>query len=515
MRVGVYNRWLATLGGGEKHSLGVAEYLSQQHTVTVVTHKPVDREMAARVLNLDLSRVEFSIIPDRPVTELTPLTADYDFFINASHLDFFPSLAAHSAALIYFPAPLGLERILRWGRRAKLLLRQGLMVPLFSSGVYSLETFDNTHLRLIDSVLRVNLPAHFRSYHLRFALAACTPQTRQATISLNGEKSRLVQLPADQQFVACELTVPRSTNGSCHELMIESDVRDSNSPAQMRLSRFEIDHPRFRLYQFAFERSFKRLGLEMHYIPPPGFSILDSMDTYDAIWANSGFTQKWIKKYWNRPSAVLYPPIDISEFRPGTKKQYILNVGRFFAGNHNKKHLVLVQTFKEMVDQGLVGWELHLAGGAMPGDEHERYLRKVTAAAAGYPIQIHADMPFPELVKLYGESAIYWHASGFGEDENREPGKFEHFGITTVEAMAAGCVPVVIGKGGQPEIVQSGVSGFLWDTTDELKAFTRQLMIDNQLRDAMSVRAVQESRRYDKSHFHRQLHHLLQEVGVD
>jgi len=36
----------------------------------------------------------------------------------------------------------------------------------------------------------------------------------------------------------------------------------------------------------------------------------------------------------------------------------------------------------------------------------------------------------------------------------------EHFGITTVEAMAAGCVPLVYDSGGQAEIVSSGYNGY-------------------------------------------------------
>ena len=144
----------------------------------------------------------------------------------------------------------------------------------------------------------------------------------------------------------------------------------------------------------------------------------------------------------------------------GEKRPQILNVGRFFAGNHNKKHLVMVEAFKHMVDQGLTGWTLHLAGGTTSGEEHKAYLDSVFEQANHYPITVHPDIPFAELSELYSTSAIYWHASGFGEDDQREPEKYEHFGITTVEAMAAGCVPVVIAKGGQPEIVQHGENGF-------------------------------------------------------
>ena len=123
-------------------------------------------------------------------------------------------------------------------------------------------------------------------------------------------------------------------------------------------------------------------------------------------------------------------------------------------------------------------------------------------------------MPYPEMLKLYNESAIYWHASGYGEDENREPVKFEHFGITTVEGMAAGCVPVVIGKGGQPEIVRHGQNGYLWNSIRELQSYTLKLIQDEDLRARISSKALADSAAYSKEKFQNSLIELLKDIGV-
>jgi glycosyltransferase involved in cell wall biosynthesis len=78
---------------------------------------------------------------------------------------------------------------------------------------------------------------------------------------------------------------------------------------------------------------------------------------------------------------------------------------------------------------------------------------------------------------------------------------FEHFGMTTVEAMAAGCVPVVIDKAGQREIVRHGVDGYRWSTLDELESYTRALARDDDLRERLAASAVERARMFSEEAF--------------
>jgi glycosyltransferase involved in cell wall biosynthesis len=204
--------------------------------------------------------------------------------------------------------------------------------------------------------------------------------------------------------------------------------------------------------------------------------------------------------------------VAVEELTPGGKETRILSVGRFFAGQHNKRHMLMVEAFRALVDGGVTGWELHLAGGLTPGAAHAAYLEDVRRAAAGYPIVVHVDVPFDELRSLYAHSAIYWHAAGFGYDEETDPIRFEHFGITTVEAMAAGCVPVVYAAGGQRELVADSVTGYGWRTLAELRARTEQLIADPALRARLADGAVLSSQRFDWAHFRQRLVETLAEA---
>ena len=353
---------------------------------------------------------------------------------------------------------------------------------------------------------------------LVFNCRICIRSVKEARLVLDGRLVEIITRKEGWRIQAVTLEIPASIS-RIHDLVIEPAGIKSD-PSAALISRFRdviVHTPRFNAFHAITGNVIGKYGTRFQFLPLPNThsNIHEAMDTYDAVWAISKFTQRWIKTYWQRDSILLYPPVDVEKFTPAPKKNQILNVGRFFAGNHNKKHLEMIQAFKEMVDAGLKDWEFHLVGGSTPGDIHEKYLADVISEAANYPIFIHPDMPYPEMLNLYNESAIYWHASGFGEDENREPVKFEHFGITTVEGMAAGCVPVVIGKGGQPEIVRHGHNGYLWYTIGELKQFTGNLIVNPELRRSLSAAAIRDSQNYSGEKFKSNLNQHLAKIGID
>jgi glycosyltransferase involved in cell wall biosynthesis len=88
------------------------------------------------------------------------------------------------------------------------------------------------------------------------------------------------------------------------------------------------------------------------------------------------------------------------------------------------------------------------------------------------PVTLYPNATRADLARLYAEADCYWHGAGLGADPEKEPEKFEHFGITVVEAMASGCIPFVLDHGGPASIVTSGASGWTYRTIAELAEMT-------------------------------------------
>lgn len=217
--------------------------------------------------------------------------------------------------------------------------------------------------------------------------------------------------------------------------------------------------------------------------------------SYDVITANSEFSAEWIKRRWNREAEVIYSATDlISVPQPGTKRNVILTAGRYEA---DKQQHILIEAFRAMSRVRAAGWELHLVGKVAESAAYFDHLKKL---AEGLPIVFHHDASLDEMRRIYETSSIYWHVKGFNVPAD-EPQRMEHFGNTPIEAMSAGCVPVVFDAGGPRETVQHGVNGFRWHTIGELAALTTRLVFEDGLLAQMSQCAGEIDPRYGAAPF--------------
>ena len=178
-----------------------------------------------------------------------------------------------------------------------------------------------------------------------------------------------------------------------------------------------------------------------------------------SIIVNSRFTKTIVDAEYGINSTVIYPPV--LSIDPSTKSKTILSVGRFEPSLNTKHQDILIKAFCELTPQ-LPGWKLVLAGAS----SNEDWVSHLRSLATGLPIDILTNVSYSEISQLYAESWIYWHAAGYGVDEVKNPELTEHFGISTVEAISALCIPLVVPYGGQKEIVTN--TSLHWTTISEL-----------------------------------------------
>lgn len=184
------------------------------------------------------------------------------------------------------------------------------------------------------------------------------------------------------------------------------------------------------------------------------------MRSYKAILANSAYTAGWIERRWKVEARVVYPPVDLVPARK-QKRNVIVSVGRFGGwAQKGKGQTAQVAAFREFINKGHRDWKLLLIGSCHRPEDHV-HVASVREAAQGLPVEFLVNAERAVVLGALAEAKIFWHTAGLFNAEIQDPYREEHFGIATVEAMRAGCVPIVIASGGQKEIIREGTDGFL------------------------------------------------------
>jgi len=199
---------------------------------------------------------------------------------------------------------------------------------------------------------------------------------------------------------------------------------------------------------------------------------------------------------------IIHPPVDMKYNHSIKKKSIILSVSRF-EKTGSKKQLEMAQTFWELYKKypkKFDGWKLILAGGS---DKKNPYLKRVKNFIKHHPspIEIRENASNAELKKLYAQAEIFWHACGLNQNEKKNPHLIEHFGMTTVEAMQNKCAPIVINGGGQKEIITHKKNGFTFNTTSQLKRYTKKLIKNTKKRKEIQRAAYKRSKDFSKKKF--------------
>lgn len=165
-----------------------------------------------------------------------------------------------------------------------------------------------------------------------------------------------------------------------------------------------------------------------------------SKENIDLILANSKFISNRILEFWGRDSRVVHPFVEFSRFqKPRQPKDFYLVFGAFAP---YKRVDLAIEAFRKLQ------LPLVVAGGGQD-------LERIRGLVKDTRIELIADPSNAEVERLYSEC----RAMVF-------PG-IEDFGITPLEAMAAGAPVIAIDAGGVKETVTSETGLFFTEQTVE------------------------------------------------
>lgn len=155
--------------------------------------------------------------------------------------------------------------------------------------------------------------------------------------------------------------------------------------------------------------------------------------------ANSRFTAELVRKQLGMTPVVIYPPVIVEKLmgsRSGTiRKDLIVTVSRF----SSEKNLEQIPLIAKKVDANFV-----ILGSIDDRGVYRRILGLIQEHGVEDRVKIIANAPLSAKIELLQKAKVYFHAM-----------HSEHFGISIIEGMAAGCIPVVHDSGGPREFVSS------------------------------------------------------------
>jgi glycosyltransferase involved in cell wall biosynthesis len=185
---------------------------------------------------------------------------------------------------------------------------------------------------------------------------------------------------------------------------------------------------------------------------------------------NSRFTGRVLKEAHEITATVCYPALAVEFDRSGKGKAWEDRQLRFTSISRiafNKDLMELMSTFKAIA-QHFPEASFALIGRVSHAEVEE--LIRARARELNIPLSIHIDASQKEKEEILQGSKFYIH-----------PKRHEHFGISLVEALSAGCIPFVHNSGGQVEIVTPDVLRF--GSPDELPARISSLVDSPTLRE--------------------------------
>ena len=200
----------------------------------------------------------------------------------------------------------------------------------------------------------------------------------------------------------------------------------------------------------------------------------------DSYIANSRLTAERIRRYYGRDSTIVHPPVETHRFAPGRPGEKLLVVSELV---RHKRPAVALEAAR------LAGLPIRVAGSGPDFD----------SLRAAYPeAEFLGRVDDTELAELYASARAVIVPS------------MEEFGITAVEAQAAGRPVIAAGAGGALETVIDGETGVL-ARLDDARSFAQAIRRADEIAFD-PARAVASADRFSVAAFERALRAHIDDV---
>jgi glycosyltransferase involved in cell wall biosynthesis len=219
---------------------------------------------------------------------------------------------------------------------------------------------------------------------------------------------------------------------------------------------------------------------------------------------NSKFVQGIIRRFLGRNSLVVYPPVNVATFASDSfkdvKESSIVAVVASYTPKRHLEQVPLIAKYSKHAKFVIMG-------------KADEYSATTLATLKEHTKMLHVEdrvttlqnVPIKQFLETLSKAKVYLHIM-----------PQDHFGISVVEAMASGCVPVVHKSGG-PWIdildEQQGTYGYSYSTPVEAAKYIDMLVTDEDLRGKISVRASKRARKYDKAVFMNRIVEVVEKIG--
>jgi glycosyltransferase involved in cell wall biosynthesis len=210
----------------------------------------------------------------------------------------------------------------------------------------------------------------------------------------------------------------------------------------------------------------------------------------DGLIANSHFTNRLIQEQLGLPSYVVHPPATVEEFSPLSQKRAdrigVVSSGRFSPEKNFEFVLALAGRMPEtpFVIAGTLS-------GALSRSYHQRLLRRKESLGLRN-VEIIAGS-FEKLREIYASSSVFLNTT-----------EYESYGISIVEAMASGLVPIVHRSGGPWEDIldrSEGIYGFAYCSEEEAARAVNKILHSRDEREHILERNRRRIKQFSSSAF--------------